>query len=409
MSEHLVHDEERIKILMNISMTIVKGDDPSHLIKQYKDIIETVTPYEIIEVENRQMQKGVSVDNIKKTIGKVVNVLFKGLSNYKWKKPEKDTFLYLLMEENSSMNNVLNKIKKELIKTNREKVEMLTQNHGFVSFLKQQIGLLQKFNSHHIKKENILFPYLEKKWNNYAPLQVMWSIDDDIRNSLKEISALLEMGEIEFKQLNILLGRLFFLLLGMKIKEELVVFPRATETLTQDEFLEMGEQAKEIGFFFPDNPARRVDVKTNKLSGNNNFSGGGNTVNLETGFLTEKELKVMLNTLPVDITFVDATDKVKYFSSPKDRIFPRSKAIIGREVQNCHPPESVHIVEEIVNRFKSGKKSVESFWIEMNGKFVLIQYFALRDENGEYLGTLEVSTDATFVRSLKGEKRLLDV
>ncbi len=409
MSEHLIHNEEKIKTLLNISMTIVNGKDPSDLIKKYKNIIETVTPYDIIEVENRQMQNGVTVEDIKKTIGKVVNVLFKGLSNYDWEKPEKNTFIDLLMEENKSMNNLLNNIKKELIKTNREKLKVLTQNHGFVTFLKKQIELLQKFNIHHIKKENILFPYLEKKWNNYAPLQVMWSIDDDIRSALKEIYDLLNNEEIEFRQLNTMLGKLFFLLLGMKIKEELVVFPRAIETLTKDDFLEMGEQAKEIGFFFPDSPEKTVEVKTKNASTSNGSLNLNSEVNLKTGFLTEKELQVMLNTLPVDITFVDKTDRVKYFSSPKDRIFPRSKAIIGREVQNCHPPESVHIVEEIVNRFKSGKKSVESFWIEMGGKFILIQYFALRDENGEYLGTLEVSMDATFVRNLSGEKRLLDI
>ncbi len=115
-----------------------------------------------------------------------------------------------------------------------------------------------------------------------------------------------------------------------------------------------------------------------------------------------------MNTLPVDMTLIDANDKVKFFSKPKDRIFQRSPAIIGRDVRNCHPPKSVHIVERILEAFKQGKKDSAKFWIKMNGMFIVIQYFALRDENGTYLGTLEVSQEASDIRALTGEQRLLD-
>jgi len=407
MSEPLIHNENRIKLLQKLSMTIINGEDPSQLIKTNKQLIESVTPYEIIEVEHRQIHAGVSVNAIKKTIGKVINVLFKGLKNHNWEKPKLNSFLNLLMEENSSMEKVLNNIKKELIKLNKIKPKLLLSDNEFIVFLKKQIELLKKFDSHHIKKENILFPYLEKKWQNYDALKVMWSIDDDIRNFLKEFDLFLNQKQILFKELNQKLGNLFFLTLGMKLKEELVVFPRAIETLSEKDFEEMGEQANEFGFFFPNNTAKKeIVILQNIVQEKNNMNN--EDVDLITGSLNATQLLTMLNTLPVDITFVDKTDRVKYFSTPKHRIFPRTKAIIGRAVQNCHPPESVHIVEEIVERFKSGKKEVESFWIEMNGKFILIQYFAMRDEFGEYLGTLEVSMDATFARSLTGEKRLLD-
>ncbi|OPX25971.1 MAG: hypothetical protein B1H06_06605 [Candidatus Cloacimonas sp. 4484_143] len=117
---------------------------------------------------------------------------------------------------------------------------------------------------------------------------------------------------------------------------------------------------------------------------------------------------MILNTIPLDITFIDENDEVRYFSNPKDRFFPRSPAIIGRKVQKCHPPESVHVVEKILDSFKAGTRDEASFHIQMKGKVIQIRYFAVRNENGNYLGTLEVGQDVTEIRDLEGEKRLLD-
>jgi DUF438 domain-containing protein len=124
--------------------------------------------------------------------------------------------------------------------------------------------------------------------------------------------------------------------------------------------------------------------------------------------MTVEQIKLLFNHLPVDITFVDENDQVVYFSSPKKRIFPRSKAIIGRQVHNCHPPESVHVVEQIVDAFRNGKQEVASFWIDLKDEKLLIQYFALHDENGNYKGVVEVSQEIKAIQQLQGEKRLLD-
>ena len=128
---------------------------------------------------------------------------------------------------------------------------------------------------------------------------------------------------------------------------------------------------------------------------------------LETGELSIKELETLLNTLPVDITFVDKEDRVRYFSQSKDRIFPRTKAVIGRRVQQCHPQRSLHVVERILNDFRNNKRNVAEFWIDLKGKLVYIRYFAVRDEDQNYLGCLEVTQDITKVKEIKGEKRLL--
>ena len=130
-------------------------------------------------------------------------------------------------------------------------------------------------------------------------------------------------------------------------------------------------------------------------------------LNFESGILTLKQIENMFNHLPLDITFIDENDTVKYFSLGKERIFPRTKAAIGRDVHNCHPPASVHIVEKILNDFKSGAKDTEEFWIQMGEIFVYIRYFAVRDQEGKYMGTLEVTQNIKPIQQITGEKRLL--
>jgi DUF438 domain-containing protein len=129
---------------------------------------------------------------------------------------------------------------------------------------------------------------------------------------------------------------------------------------------------------------------------------------LTNGDLTIRQIDMMLKNLPVDITFVDENDTVRYYSETPKRIFKRTPAVIGRKVQICHPPASVDKVIKILEDFRAGKRDVAEFWIQMSGKFIHIRYFAMRDEAGDYKGTLEVSQDLTELRKLEGEKRLLD-
>jgi len=136
------------------------------------------------------------------------------------------------------------------------------------------------------------------------------------------------------------------------------------------------------------------------------ISGKGKVL-FETGELSVKELETILNTLPVDITFIDKEDRVRYFSQSKDRIFPRTKAVIGRRVQQCHPQKSLHVVEQILSDFKNNERNVAEFWINLKGRLVYIRYFAVRDEDQNYLGCLEVTQDITNVKEIEGEKRLL--
>lgn len=131
-------------------------------------------------------------------------------------------------------------------------------------------------------------------------------------------------------------------------------------------------------------------------------------LSLSTGSLTLEQVDLLLTHLPVDVSFVDERDTVRYYSATKDRIFARTPAVIGRKVQNCHPGKSVHIVDAILKAFKAGDKDTAEFWIEIEGKFIYIRYFAVRDSARAYRGCLEVGQDVTGIRALKGQKRLLD-
>ena len=195
----------------------------------------------------------------------------------------------------------------------------------------------------------------------------------------------------------------------MIFKEEKILLPMALETLAEDEWGQILADSDEIGFCLVEpkrgwQPVRDV-VTTGKQLADENSKG---YMKFHTGVLKPKEMELIFSHLPVDITFVDKNDTVKFFSNAKERIFPRTRTIIGRKVENCHPPASVHIVDQLVNDFKSGKKDSEDFWIHLGGKYVLIRYFAIRDEQGVYQGTMEVTQDIEPIQKITGEKRIAD-
>lgn len=244
---------------------------------------------------------------------------------------------------------------------------------------------------------------------------MMWSYHDDIRNFIKDTVTIIEKGNTDLKVLNRLLGDLFFNMYAIRFREEYILFPVVFDLIPEDELHDMLVQAFDVGFAFIASPSKKLlDKKPKKQTGKKEEKLltidelGDTLLDFDTGKLTIKQAIMMLNHLPVDVTFVDENDQVRYFSTPGDRIFPRSKAIIGRLVENCHPPSSVHVVKELVEAFRTGKKQKESFWIQMGPKFILIQYFALHDEEGNFRGTLEVSQDVSDIRKLEGEKRLME-
>jgi DUF438 domain-containing protein len=279
------------------------------------------------------------------------------------------------------------------------------------------IQMLSIFNAltdvdkHYRRKENLLFPFLESKGIT-GPPTVMWGKHDETRAFLKNaIEALQNAKGATASELSdiidILLAPASKAVTDMVMKEDEILLPMSMDELTDQEWYDILQQTNEIGYclFDPTDEWLPQNVDTMAAGLRNEFSDG--TVRLPSGSFTIAELTVLLNALPADITFVDKNDKVKFFSQGTHRIFDRNRAILGRDVRMCHPPHSMHIVDQILNDFKSGKENAAPFWIQMQGKFIYITYLPLRDKDNNYLGTIEFSQDLTSLRALEGEQRLL--
>jgi DUF438 domain-containing protein len=257
---------------------------------------------------------------------------------------------------------------------------------------------LTQITTHYTRLENQLFPILESKGFT-GPSSVMWAKHDEIRAMIKEKDA---------KKMDALLSEIE----GMIDKEERILFPTALEKLNDEDWARVRQGEEEIGFSFGVKPGDEwkpvtiADIHKNEPVIEKKIDL--NTVNLKTGKLTVEQISRIFMNLPVDVSFVNENDEVMYYNDIQDRLFPRSPGVIGRKVQNCHPAKSHHIVNRILNAFKSGEKNVADFVINLKESWIQIRYFAIRSDSGKYLGCLEVSQDITNIRTIKEQHRLLD-
>jgi hypothetical protein len=291
------------------------------------------------------------------------------------------------------------------------------RGEGALEEAREQLAKLREYDKHYLRKENILFPYLERHGFT-GPSSVMWGIHDEIREGWKRLARLLEVGpgddvqafveglEAYFEPMAHAVREMFY-------KEENILYPAAVERLTEEEWQAVRAQGPEIGYAYV-RPGRKWQPGRESVTGEAKIIAEEETmeakelVQLEVGKLTPEQINLMLKNLVVDVTFVDENDEVVYFSDTPDRTFTRTPSIIGRKVQNCHPPDSVDKVMEIVEAFRAGTHDSAEFWIELSGQFIHIRYFALRDEEGNYKGVIEVTQDVTHIRQLEGERRLVN-
>ena len=390
LSENKLSKQE---ILKGIISDLHKGVNFEEVKRRFNDLIKDLDAAEIAAMEESLIREGMPVQEVQRLCDLHVNVFKNILDQKQPVSVSNDHPLYMYQLENRRLQDLLKKAQDLL-------PELSTENATSHKEMRELILRIQEINYHYLRKENQLFPYLERH-DFTGPSQVMWGIHDEIRKQIKEIIKLLDDGNID--EVKSALPRLIIALAEMVYKEENILFPTALKLLSQQEWDEIKKGENEIGFSFVDQ-----DISEKKASYSLNEKVDSNTFNLSTGRLTITEIDSILKTLPVDISFVDVNDEVKYYSDTVDRIFPRSPAVIGRKVQRCHPPKSVHIVEKILNAFKNGEKNVAEFYIKLNGRDIHIRYFAVRDREGKYLGTLEVSQDITDIKRLDREKRLLD-
>jgi DUF438 domain-containing protein len=265
-----------------------------------------------------------------------------------------------------------------------------------------KLGELAQIDTHYTRKENQLFPVLEAH-DVVGPTKVMWALDDDIRGRIKSARALVAAGDVA--SLLATLPDTLTMIDDMVYKEEKILFPTALGVVTAEEWASISAGDGEIGYAWVEGPAG--EAARSAATAATATTDGEMLLPLPTGALTLAQLDLLFRALPFDVTYVDSNDRVRFYSEG-ERVFPRSPGSIGREVRNCHPPKSLDKVEQILAEFKAGTKDEAEFWIEMGPRFVHIRYFALRDADGAYQGCLEVVHDATHVRSLSGNRRIVD-
>lgn len=401
MSNLINNREYRQKVLKELIMELHNGKSVQEVKSRFEKLIEGVSASEISEMEQNLIMEGMPVEEVQRLCD-VHSAVFKGSIEDIHKPEPKENIkghpLHTFKIENQAVKDLIdNNIRKHIDDFKEYKVEENINN------LRQDFNLLWDIDKHYKRKENLMFPYLEN-YGITAPPKVMWGVDDEIRKEIKDINSMLSNiennnGEVTDK-MNVVLDKIS----EMIFKEESILFPMAIDTLSEDEWISIYDESDEIGYCLVEPEGNWIPERI-KVGKKEDVKEG--YVKFDTGILSFKELSIILNTLPIDITFIDKDGIVKYFSQSEERIFARTKAVIGRTVQNCHPPASVHIVNKLLDDFRAGRKDNENFWIKMGDIYVYIRYFAVRDNNGEYMGTLEVTQNIKPIKEIDGEKRLL--
>jgi len=396
---------DRKKMLKDIIKQLHEGTPPLTVKEMFSKYLETITPQEIAEVEQELVKEGVSREELQKLCDIHLAIFREQLGKTTTQIPLWHP-INILIEEHNSMLGLLERYKRLL--EDIKKAENLAQVEGGIV---QLSSIAEDFNDsekHYLREENVLFPLLEKHGITEPPA-VMWMEHDKIRKSKRELQELVKkVGEQEFNSFKERINENFeamnMVVPNHFYKENNILFPTALQLITNGEWVEALKEFDEIGYcrFTPRPPVAPEIYKEEKKG------ALPNDIQFETGSLSAEEVGALLNSLPIDITFVDREDKVKFFNKSEKRIFIRTKSVIGRKVQQCHPQKSIHIVNKILDSFKEGKKDVAEFWIEKEGSLIHIRYFPVKDKDGKYLGTIEVTQDVTEIKKLEGEKRLLD-
>lgn len=394
--------------LKKIIKRLHQGENVEKLKEEFKDLLDKVAPNDIVQIEEELIKEGITREEILKLCDLHLSLF-------------KQTFSK--QSTNTGGNNPIDILKEEhkLITQFAEELKsIVSQISSFDDYslagkmIEKLIDIATKFKesaSHYAREENVLFPYLDRKGIKEPP-KIMWMEHDMIRNMEKNFYSIIDSHkEISFKrfvgQLQEIAINLYETITSHFYKENNILFEMAKKVLSEEEIKEIKGEFDRLGYcsFTPVEGAQAQTAFQKIVS---KVPAAGEEVKFATGSLTPKQLQALFDTLPFELTFIDSSDIVRFFSLSKEPIFSRSTAILGLEVQNCHPQKSLHLVNSIIEEFKSGKRDVAEFYLTIDEKFIYIRYFAVRDELNNYLGCVEVTQDVTKIRTLQGEKRLLD-
>jgi DUF438 domain-containing protein len=409
MSELINNREHRIATLKEIILHLHRGEAPDQVKERLTHLIGEVEAGEIAAMEQSLMADGMSPEEVKSMCDLHAEVLQDTMAQPRAPRElppghPVDTF----RRENRALE--------AAIAPARECIKALEGQPDGAYPTAERLAVLGAFNvlmdveKHYQRKENLVFSILERHGTT-GPSKVMWAKDDEVRELLKGAIQVLREESLSGAELKILVPTVLrpalAALESMIYKEENILLPMVLEMFTEEEWGEVWEESPRYGWCLVE-PATGFTPPEPTLPKETVQLPPASAVAFPSGSLSFQQLIGIFSSLPVDITFVDAEDRVAFFSEGPDRVFARSRTILGREVKHCHPPKSVDVVERIVGDFRAGRQSVAEFWIQMQGKFVHIRYFAVRDEAGTYLGTLEVTQDLTRLRALEGDRRLLE-
>jgi DUF438 domain-containing protein len=394
MSEYIDNQTKRQEALKRVIRQLHEGKSVDEVKAEFAVLLEGVSAAEVAALEQGLIAEGMPEMEIKRLCDVHV-AAFKDVLDTQ-EKPESlpGHPVYTFRAENAAAAQVLDALEAAI-------------QAGQWDQARADLERLREYDKHYLRKEYLLFPSLEKHGFS-GPSSVMWAIHDDVRAAWKKLEGLLAdspdpaQGAEVFDPLATAIREMFY-------KEENILFPAALQMLSSEEWTSIHIQEPEFGVCYVEASEPRaaaIPAAPTVPASTQPVSDG--LIPLQTGALTPQQIALMLAHLPVDVTFVDENDAVRFFSATKERIFARSPSIIGRSVQKCHPPASVHRVQRILDDFREGRRDEAEFWIQVGGKFIHIRYFAARDEQGVYKGTVEVSQDVTHIRALEGERRLLD-
>ena len=383
--------EQRLAALKAIIQDLHDGGDLAQAKARFSEAVEDVEASEIAAMEEELIRGGLPVSEVQRLCDVHVGAFREALDTHVQigSPPGHPVDTYV------AANRIITELANQLATLARQDDESALERAAAI--LERLVGV----ENHYQRKENQLFPLLERHGVT-GPSQVMWGVHNQIRESLKQIRETVQQRDRDsFAELAPGLSRD---LVEMVYKEEKILFPMALQTLSEEEWVEIRHGEDHLGYGLAQ-PRASWPAAAAPTAGTQTVPQG--LLGLMTGALTLDQINLIFTHLPVDLTFVDENDTVRFYSGGPERIFPRSSAVIGRTVQNCHPPGSVHIVQNILDSFRAGKQSTAEFWIPLHGKFVHIRYLALRDAGGAYRGCLEVTQDVIHIRQLQGERRLL--
>ena len=407
MSELINNREHRKQIIKEILLDLHKGKSVEEVKPRFDAIATEMNAAELSLIEQSLINEGIPVEEIQNLCDVHAAVFKEALSEKPNIEVSKGHPLNIYREENQALEKFIAIDIRPLLDSLR--TSLAEQESEIVRKLLEKLNLLWDIDKHYSRKENLIFPFLEN-YGITAPPKVMWGVDDEIRELLKESKNISLQYKIGSKELLITkLEETLHQIGEMIFKENKILFPMLMETLSENDWFLIQEDSDQIGYCLIEPSIKWIPSKSplTDLQESKVLSSKG-VIKFETGILTPKEIELIFSYLPIDITFVGKDDLVKFFSASKDRIFHRTKTIIGRKVENCHPPASVHIVEQLANDLKSGKKDREAFWLRLGDKFVYIEYIAVRDAKGEFVGVLEATQDIKRLQTISGEKRIMD-